>query len=167
MSAKTEPAVSILITEPREVPWLSVIFGYGPMLPFAVGAALAWIGVTPGRAVWIDLTLFWAASICTFLSGVRRGVSFRTMGGPTLRQMLTMIWLFSAGSGALVLWWTGHEALAVGLLALAYATIGVLDPIAARAGEAPLFFARLRPVQMIIPVVSLLALLPLVLPHAS
>lgn len=164
MNSKTDDAaVSILVTEPREVPWLSVMFGFGPMVPFVGGASLAWADVAPGRAIWLDLTVFWAASICTFLSGVRRGVSFRTMGGPTLAQMLTMLWLFCAGSGGLVLWWLPRPALALGLLALAYASIAVLDPIAARSGQAPLFFARLRPVQMVFPVLSLLAVLVLVL----
>ena len=163
MISKTNDAVSILVTEPREVPWLSVIFGFGPMVPFVAGCGLAWADLAPGRAAWIDLTILWAASICAFLSGVRRGVSFRTMGGPTLAQILTMLWLFCAGSGALVLWWLHVPAVALGLLAVAYASIGILDPIAARSGQAPLFFARLRPVQMVLPVISLLALLPLVL----
>ena len=35
----------------------------------------------------------------------------------------------------------------------------ILDPIAARDGQAPLFFARLRPPQMAIAVASLVALL--------
>ena len=161
MTQKPPDAVSILVTEPREVPWLSVVFGFGPMIPFVGGAVLAWADLPPGRAVWVDLTMFWAASICTFLAGVRRGVSFRTMGGPTLAQMLTMLWLFSAGSGALVLWWLHQPIVALGLLAAAYASIGILDPIAARSGQAPLFFARLRPVQMVLPVASLLALMVL------
>ena len=160
---KPDDAVAILVTEPREVPWLSVVFGFGPMVPFVGGAALAWADVAPGRAVWLDLTIIWASAICTFLAGVRRGVSFRTMGGPTLAQMSTMLWLFCAGSGALVLWWLQHPSFALALLAAAYGSIGVLDPIAARSGQAPLFFARLRPVQMVAPVVSLLALLVLVM----
>lgn len=163
MTSKPDDAVSILVTEPREVPWLSVVFGFGPMIPFVGGAALAWADLAPGRGTWIDLTMFWAASICTFLSGVRRGVSFRTMGGPTPAQIATMLWLFCAGSGALVLWWLHRPAVALGLLAAAYLSIAVLDPIAARSGQAPLFFARLRPVQMVFPVASLLALLVLVL----
>lgn len=161
MTTAPEDAVSILITEPKEVPWLSVILGFGPMLPFIGGSALAWADVAPGRSVWLDLTVFWAASICTFLSGVRRGVSFRTMGGPTPAQIAMMLWLFCVGSGALVLWWLHWSSLALVSLAVAYASVGILDPIAARRGEAPLFFARLRPVQMVLPVVSLLTLLPL------
>ena len=84
------------------------------------------------------------------------------MGGPAFAQILTMLWLFCAGSGALVLWWLQRPAFAVGLLAAAYASIGILDPIAARSGQVPLFFARLRPVQMVFPVLSLLSLLLLV-----
>ncbi|MCW6510055.1 DUF3429 domain-containing protein [Hyphomicrobiales bacterium BP6-180914] len=162
MANDSPDSVSMLITEPRTVPWLSVVFGFGPMLPFVIGATLAWLDFRPGRNVWFDLVVIWAVSICTFLAGVRRGVSFRTMGGPTRRQMITMLWLFSAGSGALVLWWLGLPSLTLVLLAAAFTSIGILDPIAAQSGEAPLFFARLRPVQMVLPVVSLLSLLPIV-----
>jgi hypothetical protein len=163
---KPDDAVSILVTEPREVPTLSVILGYGPMVPFAGGALLAWVLPEPWAAIFFHLTIFWGVGICTFLSGVRRGVSFRTMGGPTAAQIGTMLWLFCAGMIALLLWAVGWNRTAAVLLALAYASIGVLDPIAARKGEAPLFFARLRPTQMVIPVVSLLAALP-VAPHGA
>lgn len=163
---RPDDAVSILVTEPREVPTLSVVFGYGPMIPFAGGALLAWVLPEPWRAVFFDLTVFWGVGICTFLAGVRRGVSFRTMGGPTKSQIGTMLWLFCAGMIALLLWATGWFRSALLLLAAAYASIGVLDPIAAHHGEAPLFFAKLRPTQMVIPVVSLLALLGAV-PHAG
>jgi hypothetical protein len=164
--SKPDDAVSILVNEPREVPTLSVIFGYGPMIPFAGGAILAWVLPEPWRTIFFDLTVFWAVGICTFLAGVRRGVSFRTMGGPKLSQILTMLWLFCAGMIALLLWSVAWGRSAVTLLAVAYASIAILDPIAARNGEAPLFFAKLRPIQMIIPVVSLLAIIA-VTPHSG
>ena len=47
------------------------------------------------------------------------------------------------------------------LLLVGFGAIAVLDPIAARRGEAPLFFARLRPVQIPIALLSLAALLAL------
>lgn len=45
------------------------------------------------------------------------------------------------------------------LLLIGYLRLAILDPLAARRGEVPLFFHRLRPVQMLIPIVAVLALL--------
>jgi hypothetical protein len=53
------------------------------------------------------------------------------------------------------------EMLAAGLVALAFVALMVLDPLAARRDEAPAFFARLRPVQLAIPVASLIAIIAL------
>ncbi|MER2267378.1 DUF3429 domain-containing protein [Methylobacterium oxalidis] len=147
--------------EPRETPWLSVVLGYGPMLPFLAGAAAAWTfsgDLARGAAT---LTVLWACAILLFLSGVRRGVSFRTEGGPTALQIGTMLVLFCLGFAALVAAYLGRETGALGLLILGFATIAVLDPIAARRGEAPLFFARLRPLQIPLALAALLALLTL------
>lgn len=150
------------VTESRAVPWLSIVFGYGPMLPFVVGAATAWVrpGDTLGEAALL-LTLLWGCAILLFLSGVRRGLSFRTEGGPTLTQMATMIGLFSLGFVALALAILDEAVAALVLLLVGFGAIAVLDPIAARRGEAPLFFARLRPVQIPIALLSLAALLAL------
>lgn len=150
------------VTESRTVPWLSIVFGYGPMLPFVVGAVIAWVrpGDTLGEAALL-LTLLWGCAILLFLSGVRRGLSFRTEGGPTLTQMATMIGLFSLGFVALALAILDEAVAALVLLLVGFGAIAVLDPIAARRGEAPLFFARLRPVQIPIALLSLAALLAL------
>jgi hypothetical protein len=158
MKTKPADAVSLLVNEPREVPALSLIFGYGPMIPFAFGAALAWFGPEPWRIRTIELTLLWGSVIITFLAGVRRGVSFRTMGGPTVSQIATMLGLFIVGSVALLLTLAKFWGASALLLALACTSVAVLYPIAARSGEAPLFFAKLRPPQMLIPIISLLAL---------
>ena len=133
--------------EPRQVPWLSVVFGYGPMLPFLGGAALVWLLRGEAGSAVFRLTLLWACAILLFLSGVRRGVSFRTEGGARATQIVTMLGLFLLGFGALV------------AFSLGFGTIAVLDPIAARRGEAPLFFERLRPFQMPLAVLGLAALL--------
>lgn len=147
------------VDESRAVPWLSVVFGYGPMLPLLAGGALVWL--LPGRTAEavFTLTLLWGCAILLFLSGVRRGLSFRTEGGARPSQIATMLGLFLLGFGALVAVTQGAAALALGLLILGYAAIGLLDPIAARRGEAPLFFARLRPYQMPLAVLGLAALL--------
>ena len=65
----------------------------------------------------------------------RRGVSFRTPGGPTPAQIGTMLWLFVLGVGALA---TLPLGVARALLLLGYVSLAVLDPLAARRGAAVL-----------------------------
>ena len=152
---------TLTVSEPGAVPWLSVVFGYGPMLPFAAGAAAAWwLGGVWGELA-LSLTTLWGCAILLFLSGVRRGLSFRTEGGPTWVQIATMLGLFLLGFSALVLTAGGAPGPALVLLIVGFTGIAVLDPIAARRGEAPLFIARLRPLQIPIAILSLCALLAL------
>ncbi len=150
-----EPAREIAVTERPEVPWLSVVFGYGPMIPFVAGAVAAWTLDGIWRSEAILLTMVWASAILAFLSGVRRGLSFRTQGGEALAQIATMLGLFILALAAIAA--TVHDlmAAAAGCLFLGFLAILVLDPIAARRGQAPLFFIRLRPSQMAIAVLSL------------
>ena len=153
------PTREINISERPEVPWLSVVFGYGPMLPLVLGALEAWRSAGPLRGEAILLTVIWAASILAFLAGVRRGLSFRTEGGPASAQLVTMFGLFVLALAALVAIVHGLAVYAVALVLIGFVAVMVLDPVAARRGQAPLFFARLRPPQIAIAVLSLLALL--------
>lgn len=104
----------------------------------------------------LQLTAFWGTAILLFLSGVRRGLSFRTEGGPTWRQLTTMSALFSLGLAALAAIWLGSTTWALVPLLVGYSAIFVLDPIAAEAGEAPLYFRTLRRLQMPIIMVALI-----------
>jgi hypothetical protein len=146
------------VTESRRVPALSLVLGYGATLPFVAGAAAAWLlgRGGPAAALAADLTVLWGGAILVFLAGVRRGLSFRTEGGPTLAQLATSLGLFTLGLAALAAPRTGAG---LALLLAGYLALAVLDPWAARRGEAPLFFARLRPLQMLVPIASLAALL--------
>jgi hypothetical protein len=150
------------ITERKEVPWLSVVFGFGPMLPFMLGAIAAWHMRGSERDVMIRLTILWGAVILTFLAGVRRGLSFRTPGGPRLVQILTMLLLFCLGTAALLAEWLDFIPAALILETAGFAALIVLDPIAARHEEVPLFFYRLRPAQLPFAVISLGSLIYLV-----
>ena len=158
-SQDDETGRTIRAYETRAVPWLSVVFGYGPMLPFVAGAVLVWVLRGPMAEAVFTLTLLWGCAILLFLSGVRRGVSFRTEGGATLAQIATMLSLFLLGYGALLAFALGKPVIALGLLIVGFTEITILDPIAARRGEAPLFFERLRPAQIPLAVLSLAALL--------
>jgi Protein of unknown function (DUF3429) len=108
----------------------------------------------------VDLTVLWGGAVLAFLAGVRRGLSFRTPGGPAPAQLATSLGLFALGFAALAV---SQTAVAVSLLLAGYAALGVLDPRAADRHEAPPYFARLRPAQMLIPVLSLVAVLALLL----
>ena len=95
----------------------------------------------------------WGAAILAFLAGVRRGLSFRTPGGERPAQIMTVIYLYLLAIGALLV----PLPMALALLVMGFVSLGILDPGAARRQEAPLFFARLRPLQMAVPVCSLAA----------
>lgn len=149
----------IVVDEHPEVPWLSVVLGFGPMLPIGAGAVAAWTtgGLIRGEAIL--LTAIYASSILAFLAGVRRGLSFRTEGGPALAQLATMAMLWLAALIALACISHALAVPALALLVVGYTALMILDPIAARAGQAPIFFGRLRPPQMLIAVIALVALL--------
>ena len=71
--------------------------------------------------------------------GVRRGVSFRTPAGPRFAQIATMLWLFMLGLTALAAL-PGPALPGIItpiLLIIGYLSVAILDPIAARRGEAP------------------------------
>jgi hypothetical protein len=156
-----QDARKVTVTERPEVPWLAALFGFGPMLPLVAGAAFAWLRRDDlGGAVQF-LTIHWACAILLFLSGVRRGLSFRTEGGETLAQVATMLGLFGLGFLALLAVALGQTVPALVLLILGFTGIALLDPVAARRGEAPLFFARLRPLQMPLAILGLAGLLAL------
>ena len=153
--ANAEAGRTLVVDDPARTSPLSLLLGFSAMLPIAAGAAMAWLRAPVGPLAETGAVL-WGAAVLTFLAGVRRGVSFRTPGGPKVAQIATMLWLFVLGVGAMA---TLPLEVARVLLLIGYASLAVLDPLAARRGEAPLFFARLRPVQMAIPIVSILVIL--------
>jgi Protein of unknown function (DUF3429) len=138
------------VVERQRIPLDGLIFGYGAMMPFPLAAAAVWLGDAELGALAAAVATIWGGAILIFLAGVRRDLSFRTPGGPRPSQIAMMLWLFLAGLAALVL----PPAPALWLLLAGFASLMALDPIAARRDEAPLYFARLRPPQMAIPVVS-------------
>ncbi len=149
----------LLITEHSDVPALSILLGYGPMVPFVVGAATACATQGALKDIAILFTVIWAGSILSFLAGVRRGLSFRTEGGPTIMQIASMFVLFVLALLSILSAVLGKMIIAIGLLLAGYILIFILDPRAAKMGEAPLFFARLRRPQMAIAIGSLAVLM--------
>ncbi len=144
------------VTEARHTPPEGLALGIAAMLPMAAGAIAVLLAGPAQRSVLLRLTILWGAAILAFLAGVRRGLSFRTEGGATLAEIASMLLLFALAFLALAL--PGRSA-ALLLLLAGFACIAVFDPRAARRGEAPPFFARLRPPQMLVPLASLAVML--------
>lgn len=134
---------SFRITERWRIPLDGKIFGWLPILPMVAGACLMVFPTEITGFIAAAMAL-WGSVIILFLAGVRRGLSFRTPGGPRAIQLVTMMGFFLWGLVALVL----PPVPALWFLAVGYGVIAVIDPIAARREEAPLYFAHLRPVQM-------------------
>jgi hypothetical protein len=141
---------------PPRIPLSSLILGYGPILPLPIAAIMAWTMAAPVPTVVTWLAIWWAASILIFLAGVRRGLSFRGDEEVAIAPLAAMIWLFLLGAGALV---AATPLVSLVLLAIGYASVAILDPIAVRRGEAPPHFARLRPLQMGIALIGLIGLI--------
>jgi len=143
------------VTQPRtdtptRTPPLELLLGYGPALVILAAGALALAGVPFA----LTLGCLWAAAILIFLAGVVRGLSFFTDGGPRLTQVGVMMARFVCGLAALLL----PPVLAMPVLAVGYLTSLIYDPIAARTGAAPRYFAQLRPPQMAIALMGLVLL---------
>ena len=134
-------------------PPISVFLASIAMVPIASGAVGAWLFRSP---VIVRLTTAWCGAILCFFAGVKRGLSFRQPGGPTGAQIGAMFATFLPGVLALLLPWRAASIL---LLLFGYGSEAVLGPVAAEREEAPRFFERLRPVQMIVPIASLALLL--------
>lgn len=135
---------------PEHTPLLSQVLGYGPVGLILAAGALALLDVpwslTFGQA--------WAAVIPIFLAGVARGLSFFTEGGPRTAQIAATMGRFGCGVIALLL----PPVLALPVLAAGYLSVLFYDPVAARTGAAPRYFARLRPPQMVVALTGLVLL---------
>ncbi|WP_241126927.1 DUF3429 family protein [Novosphingobium terrae] len=127
------------------------------MIPMALGAIGAWL-FPPLRDDAASLTIIWAALILSFVGGVRRGFGFGQPKASTRIEILTMILYVSIAGLALICAWAGLNGWAAALLAAGFAFVAKLDANAALQGHAPAHFGQLRPPQMAIAVISLVAL---------
>lgn len=138
------------------IPASSLVFGYGPMLPLAAAAIGSWLLPMPWPAIATRLAIIWGALILVFVAGVRRGYGFATPAASTAVEIVAMLCYFLPGGLALVV---PNEAISLALLILGYLLVIILDRRGAFSGNAPAHFARLRPPQMGIALLSLTALL--------
>ena len=132
--------------DPR-VPVNSMILGYGPMLPLVAGGAGAWLLPPPLGLFAVQAVVLWAALILVFIAGVRRGFGFGDARASTMVEIATTMAYFLLGLAALV---APGFAIELTLLLVGYALVAWLDTRAARTGNAPAHFARLRAPQMLI-----------------
>ncbi|MBB4616472.1 DUF3429 family protein [Sphingomonas abaci] len=145
--------------DPR-IPLNSIVFGFGPMLPLAAAALGAWLLPPPWPVLAVRLAIIWGALILVFVAGVRRGFGFGNPRASTAVEIATMLAYFVPAGLALVV---PSVRVALALLLLGYVLVPTLDTRAARAGNAPAHFARLRWPQMAIALVSIVALMLFVL----
>jgi hypothetical protein len=132
------------LIESASIPRDGMLLGWAAMAPFPLLAAALWAVEGSAADMVAQGARLWGGALILFFSGVRRGLSFRTENGPTWRQLVVFALLFFGGLVVLIL----PAKTALLLVAVAFATLGVEDRRAARRGEVPLYFSRLRPPQM-------------------
>ena len=146
-------------TSADEIPLGSLIFGYGPMLPFVLGAVGVLALPSPWPLITLRLLIIWGASILIFVAGVRRGYGFGNPRASTGAEIAAMLLYFVPGGIALVLGQEGQIAKALELLIFGFALVILVDRRAAARGNAPRHFGRLRGPQMAIAIASLVVVL--------
>lgn len=128
-------------------PVTSVLFGFGPMLPLVVAGAGAWVLPQPWPLLLIQLAITGAAVILAFIGGVRRGFGFGEGRASTVAEVVAAaLYLLAAFAGLVV----PSPSIALSILIVGYVLAALLDRRAALAGDAPSYFARLRPPQLLL-----------------
>ena len=151
---KADAPMRFAVEERPDIPVLGLLMGGAAMVPFVLLVAGLWLSPVEFSPAWLAWIADWGGAILAFLAGVRRGLSFRTPGGERATQIITVIWLYGLAILALVSHAPGWR---IGFLLAGYASLAIMDPLAAQRQEAPLFFARLRPLQMLVPIACLAA----------
>lgn len=115
-----------------KVPLDSVIFGYGPMLPFLAAAIGVWSMPPPWPGFARDMVILWGALILAFVAGVRRGFGFGAPAASISAAIAAMLLYFVPAGVALLLHWADHLSLALAVLIVGYALVAMFDAQAAR-----------------------------------
>ncbi|WP_164857349.1 DUF3429 domain-containing protein [Sphingomonas crocodyli] len=143
--------------DPLKVPALSLFLGFGPMLPIVGAGIVAIMSTDPIDAVAIVGGTGWASAILLFVAGVRRGYGFAVRATPRLVTLAVTLGIFLAGLLAMPIFLLA-PVIGVAILIAGFLAVAIADPVAARRGEAPRHFARLRPLQMALGLTGLLLL---------
>lgn len=145
------------VTDARaaDPPMTNLILGYGPMLPLVLAAVGAWGLGGRWALLAIHLALIWGALVLAFAGGVRRGFGIARPAPPARADIAAALAYFTlAGLALVVPYWTT----ALSLLIVGYVLAALLDARAARRGDAPAHFARLRPPQFLLGAAALAGL---------
>lgn len=134
----------IYLIETASVPRDGLLLGWAATVPFFVFAIALWLADASLAKTIAAVAQLWGGAIMLFFSGVRRGLSFRTEGGPHWQQLVVFGLLFFGGLAVL----TVPPKTALFIVAVALAALAIEDTRAAHRGEVPLYFSRLRPPQM-------------------
>lgn len=130
-----------------DVPADGVLLGYGPMVPLVAAALGAWVLPPPWPFWAVQLGIIWGALVLAFIAGVRRGFGFGYPRASKPVEIATSIAYFTLAGLALVI---GRPSGALLPLIVGYVLAALLDRRAALAGNAPAYFATLRPRQLLI-----------------
>ena len=128
------------------IPLNAQILGIGPMLPLIAAGIGAWVLPGPWAVLAVQLAIVWGALVLAFAGGVRRGFGFGREEASTPVAIAGSLAYFVIAGLALVV---PRAAMALALLIVGYALVALLDRRAALAGNAPAFFATLRPPQFL------------------
>lgn len=143
--------------EPAGSPRIDRLFAYGAMLPLIAGALALWFAPEAQSFLALNLTLFWGASVLLFIAGVRRGASLSQPGGAAIAEIVAMLGLFLAGVASLVVTIWAFPLVAAHLQIAGFASLAILDRVAAPNDDGPLPVERLRPAQICVPIAVLAA----------
>lgn len=131
-----------------------LILGYGPMLPLIAAGAGAWALPHPWPEHALRLALIWGAVILAFIGGVRRGWGFaRADASKPVEIAAAVLYVAAAALSLAIL----RADIGLPVLAAGYALAALLDRRAALVGDAPRYFARLRPPQLLLGCAGLIA----------
>lgn len=130
----------------RDPPPDGVLLAYGPMLPLVIAGIAVWVLPRLWPLVAIRLSIVWAALLLAFIGGVRRGFGFARPGASKVAEIAAASACLVIALLALV---SPDPLLSLGVLAAGFLLMALLDRRAALRGDAPRWFARLRPPQLL------------------
>lgn len=119
-----------------------LVLAWAAVVPVALLAWAAWAVRDGDGPEWVStLAAIWSGALLAFFSGVRRGLTFSEAAGARPAEVATFLALFALGVLTLL-----FRSPALGTVGLALT--GLVDALAARRREAPVYFGALRPVQL-------------------
>lgn len=122
------------------------LLGFGPMLPLLMAGVAVWFLPGGWPVLAIQLAIIWAALLLAFIGGVRRGFGFAAPPASRTAEVASAAAYLTIALLALLV---PRASIALALLAAGFALAALLDRRAARSGNAPAWFARLRPPQLL------------------